>query len=155
MLMSTKIIQDNEIGTVEDEVSEIVADAKEFRYKTDPHAYVHSPNRIPVGTRWKYILQSFFLIGYGTFGVWIGDLYVPGKRGEGVHLHGVPMLFMYIAMLSASANMISVIIDHYDLRNNEHDYREFAKVTAVLGWSLFFVALLLAILLSTNFLKSY
>jgi len=39
--------------------------------------------------------------------------------------------------------MISVVADHYDIRNNETSYKWFAKTTRVLGWVFFTAALVL------------
>ena len=39
--------------------------------------------------------------------------------------------------------MLSVVVDHYDTRDNEINYKRFARVTQFLGWSLFILALVL------------
>jgi hypothetical protein len=106
----------------------------------------YTPNHIPEGERAKCLLFSVGLIIYGTFGVYIDDLYVPGKRSKGLHFHGVPCWVMYFAFLFAALNLLSVVVDHYDKRNNETNYKKFAKVTRRIGWLLFFVALLLDLL---------
>lgn len=103
----------------------------------------HNPNHIPSGERTVSIIFSSLLFLYGTFGVIIDDLYIPGKRRPGVHFHGEPAWIMYGAFLCAVANMISVVVDHYDQRNNENNYKLFARVTQIAGSTLFFLALLL------------
>lgn len=50
---------------------------------------------------------------------------------------------MYAAFLCAVANLLAVVIDHYDERPNERHYRTFARVTQILGWCLFGLALVL------------
>ena len=99
------------------------------------------PNQIPLGTRIWYLVASPLLLAYGSIGIYVDDIFVPGKRSRGVHLHGVPAWLMYIAMLCAVANMVSVVIDHYDTRPNERHYRLFAKVTRIAAWALFGLSL--------------
>lgn len=86
----------------------------------------YTPNHIPKGERIKNIIFSLALFAYGTYGVWVNDLYLPGKRTKGVHLHGIPAWIFYSAIISACLVMLSVVVDHYDKRNNEIDYRMFA-----------------------------
>lgn len=102
------------------------------------------PNDIPSGERIGYIIFSLLLICYGTFGVWVNDLYVPGKR-RGIHLHDAPAWVMYGAIICACLVLLSVVIDHYDRRNNERHYRTFASVGGFLGWTFFGVSILWAL----------
>lgn len=88
------------------------------------------------------MVLSFILLGYGGCGAVIDDLYIPGKRSRGIHLHGEPLLIMYGAFICAALNLLSVVIDHYDRRNNERNYRRFAKIAQIMGWVLFGVAFL-------------
>lgn len=103
----------------------------------------HNPNHIPPFERGMSIVFSSIMFLYGTFGVINDDLYLPGKRGPGVHLHGEGMWIMYGAFLCAIANMMSLVVDHYDKRDNETNYKLFARVTRILGWTLFGLALVL------------
>lgn len=96
----------------------------------------HVPNHIPRRERVANVLLSVLLFAYCTFGALHDDIYIPGKRSAGVHLHGTPMWVMYAAMLCAVANLMSVVVDHYDERANEIDYKRFARLTQVLGWGL-------------------
>jgi len=41
--------------------------------------------------------------------------------------------------------MLSVVVDHYDKRNNETNYKRFADAFRVLGWCFFALSLILAI----------
>jgi len=95
------------------------------------------PNEIPREERRNNILFSTLLFAYGSYGVWVNDLYIPGKRSRGVHLHDVPAWIMYAAMICACVVMLSVVVDHYDRRNNERHYRAFAEVGKFVGWGLF------------------
>jgi hypothetical protein len=105
----------------------------------------HTPNHIPASERALHVLFSLLLFAYGSYGLWVDDLYIPGKRSRGIHLHDVPAWVMYGAMICACAVMLSVVIDHYDKRNNETNYRLFANVAKYCGWALFVLSLVLAI----------
>jgi len=95
---------------------------------------LHTPNEIPAGERWSSVGLSVFLLLYGGWGVGRNDLYVPGKRGPGVHLHDGAAWLLFAAMICASAVMLSVVADHYDRRDNERHYRAFATWFRWLGW---------------------
>ena len=101
----------------------------------------YSPNRIPAGERILNCCLSAGLLLYGAFGLAIDDLYLPGKRSHGMHFHGRAAWIMYGALICAALNLMSVVADHYDVRDNERWYKAFARVTQVLGWSLFAAAL--------------
>lgn len=111
--------------------------------RVDEQGALYSPNHIPRGERVTNVLLSMALLAYGTFGLWIDDLYLPGKRTSGIHLHGLPAKAMYLAMLFACANLLAVVVDHYDRRNNEHRYRRVAQLTQIGGWTTFVLALVL------------
>jgi hypothetical protein len=101
------------------------------------------PNHIPKGERILNVVLSLLLLFYGTAGVMADDLYIPGKHRPGIHFHGEPAWIIYGAFLFAIANMMSVVIDHYDKRNNETTYKVFARVSQILGWTCFVGALAL------------
>jgi TRAP-type C4-dicarboxylate transport system permease small subunit len=84
--------------------------------------FFYTPNHIPADERLKNIVFSILLFAYGTYGVWVNDLYIPGKRSRGVHLHDVPAWIMYGAIICACMVMLSVVADHYDTRNNENSW---------------------------------
>ena len=102
------------------------------------------PNRLSSGERTSHVILSLLLLAYGSYGVWVNDFYIPARRG-GLHLHDVPAWIMYGAAACACMVMLSVVIDHYDRRNNETYYRAFASVGELIGWSLFGVSLLWAL----------
>jgi hypothetical protein len=108
--------------------------------------FIHIPNTIPRSERRKNILFSIFLFAYGGYGVFVNDLYLPGRHSPGVHLHDVPAWIMYGAMISACLVMISVVVDHYDQRNNERYYRRFAQAGRIVGWGLFATSFLWLVL---------
>lgn len=106
----------------------------------------HTPNHIPIEQRFQNVAFSLLLFTYGTYGVWVNDLYVPGKRSRGIHLHDVPAWIMYGAVLCACLVMLSVVVDHYDKRNNETNYKAFADTFRFLGWGFFVLSLIMAII---------
>lgn len=107
----------------------------------------YKPNEIPRRLRTWYIISSIVLISYGTYCVANNAMYLPAKRRiTPLAIHGFPMWFTYLAFLSASANLISVVIDHYDRRDNEINYKKFAAITSKLGWFSFAMSILLILL---------
>ena len=102
-------------------------------------------NHIPMEDRAKSAVFALLLFAYGSYGIWVNDLYVPGKRSRGIHLHDVPAWVMYGAIICACFVMLSVIADHYDNRNNEQHYRAFAYAGKFIGWTLFGVSLFMAL----------
>lgn len=57
---------------------------------------------------------------------------------------------MYGALLCSVAYLVSVVIDHYDKRDNETDYKFFAEYARKSGWVLFFAALVLSVVKHTQ-----
>jgi len=95
------------------------------------------PNKIPLGERMINKIFSVILVIYGGYGIYVNDLYLPSKRGSGVHLHDEPALLMYASFICGCLVMLSVVVDHYDERDNEHKYQSFAKCFKFLGWGIF------------------
>lgn len=121
-----------------------------FEYKDGELSEIFQPNKIPWKTRFYYLLASSFLFVYGLAGLINDDIYIPGKRSRGIHLHGYAAVIMFIVFLLAIANMVSVVIDHFDKRDNEVNYKYFAKVTSIFAWMLFFAALIAQIVLDLD-----
>jgi hypothetical protein len=103
----------------------------------------YTPNHIPPRDRWFYGLLAAALLLYGGYGVFVDDLYIPVKRGPGLHFHGLTAWLTYAAMICAALGMISVIVDHFDTRNNETNYRLFTKLMTWGGWGLLIAGSLL------------
>lgn len=96
------------------------------------------PNRVPLDQRVIYILLSVFLLAYGLHGLIVDDLFIPGRRSHGMHLHGRGAVWMFVAICYFVVMMLTVVVDHYDTRDNERAYRTFADFSKYLG--MFFVA---------------
>ena len=101
----------------------------------------YTPNHIPAKSRWLHSIFALGILAYGAWGVWVDDLFLPGRRGPGIHLHGTPAWVMFGAMACASLMMLLVVVDHYDRRNNEHNYKAIASVVSWVMGGLFFAAL--------------
>ncbi|MCZ8159125.1 MAG: hypothetical protein ACK5V0_13030 [Alphaproteobacteria bacterium] len=112
-------------------------------YRVDPKMDRYIPNQFSAGQLRSHVGLSLLLLGWGTFGLWTDDLVVPvSKRGAALHLQGAAALVMFCAMIAATLNLLSVILDHFDIRNNVLSYRRAAFFTQALGWLLFVAALL-------------
>ncbi|NTV70675.1 MAG: hypothetical protein HGA71_11060 [Azonexaceae bacterium] len=95
----------------------------------------YTPNQVPLKTRILRTLGSLGLIAYGVLGVVIDDIVIPGKRSS-LHLHGLPAWLMALAMVCAAITLISLVVDHYDRKNNEPSYRRLETRASKLGWIL-------------------
>ena len=111
-------------------------------YRVDPNMDRYIPNHIPLGERWWNVGLSLLILAWGAYGLWADDLIVPTKRGNGIHLHGTAAVIMFGAMIASVLNLLAVVADHIDIRNNELAYRRFAFGTQVSGWMLFAAAIL-------------
>lgn len=105
----------------------------------------YQPNKIPWQTRLYYLMLSPAILLYGTYGLINDDLYIPGKRSRGIHFHGSAAILVFVVFLFVIANMFSVVIDHFDKRDNEINYRNFAKFTLIIAVVLFFIALIIQV----------
>lgn len=101
------------------------------------------PNHIPAKSRWLHSIFALGILAYGAWGVWVDDLFLPGRRGPGIHLHGTPAWVMFGAMACASLLMLLVVVDHYDRRNNERDYKRAGEWLGMVMGALFVLALVL------------
>lgn len=101
----------------------------------------YQPNHIPARSRWLHAIFALGIVAYGAWGLWVDDLYVPGRRGPGIHLTSYAAWLMFGAMASASTLMALVVVDHYDQRNNERDYKRGAERAATVMGGLFVFSL--------------
>jgi len=132
---------DSQGNSSAEELDELVSGARAHRKRIDAvEGQLHIANHIPLRERVGNVLLSLGLLGYSLHALLQDDLHISGRRGPGVHLHGAPLWMLCAAMACAAANMLSVVLDHYDRRPNEFRYRRFALASQVLGWTLFFAA---------------
>lgn len=102
----------------------------------------HKPNFYPVNQRFACLFFSVILLVYAGISVYYNDFPIPSKR-KILHLHDYPAWVMLLAFMATAANLTSIFIDHYDKRDNEHKYEQFAKVSSKTGWVLFVLALVI------------
>ena len=117
-----------------------VAYSKAQRDKTRRKPYI--PNSIPGKVRLSNFAFGLGGILYGAYGLHRNDLYIPGKHGPGVHLHDSAAMLMMAAIVCGCAVLLSVVLDHYDERDNEVYYQRTAQVLRWLGWGFFALAML-------------
>jgi hypothetical protein len=115
-------------------------------YQVDPNMDRYIPNEIPSSERWWNVGLSLLILAWGAYGLWADDLIVPTKRGNGIHLHGNPAVTMFCAMVASVLNLLFVVLDHFDIRNNELTYRRIAFGTQFFGWALFAAAIFVHLL---------
>lgn len=115
----------------------------------DYEAIPFSPNHIPFKIRLFNSLLAIFLLVYGTYGLIVDDIWIPGKRSTGVHYHGPAAVVLFLAICCAAAVLVSLIVDHYDQRPNEASYRRFAQRAQILGWVLFIGAMIVQFIADT------
>jgi hypothetical protein len=108
------------------------------------HPYKYVPNVVPIKDRIAKSFFAFILILWAIYGAIANDLSLPTKR-QAMHLHGVAMWLMCVAFVMTAANLISWVVDHYDQRDNERQYRTFRAYSKVIGYLLFGMALVSAI----------
>ncbi|WP_375752730.1 hypothetical protein [Vibrio sp. HN007] len=93
------------------------------------------PAVVPLKTRVKKISIALILTSYGGISAYYGKMVVPG-RGYGLILEGIPLYLMLTAFLCGIISQLSVVVSHYDKRNNEGQYEYFSQLTMLVGWGL-------------------
>lgn len=117
-----------------------------------PQGSYFVPNSFTLWERTAHTLLALALLAYGVIGLMVDDLFVPGRGGRGIHLHGAPAWIMFGAIVCASAVLLALVADHYDRRNNEQRYVRFKRRTIVAAWCFFAGALLWHLSQSFGFL---
>jgi hypothetical protein len=103
-----------------------------------PSEYV--PNQVPLSDRVWAAVFSAALVAYCIFGIAAGQMYVPGRGGNGVSVRGASAYLLCAAMVCGVLNLAALVADHYDNRDNEARYRDFRTWAMLVGWVLFIFA---------------
>lgn len=82
----------------------------------------HVPNRFSARARLLAVVFSTLALAYCLAELAVGYTYIPGKRGGGILLSGVPTVMVAIASLLFCIAAMLVVVDHYDTRENEAGY---------------------------------
>lgn len=102
----------------------------------------YKPNHIPKNERIFSFLYGAGLLIWATYGLIAGELIIPGRRGrEGTVFTEDGLYFVAIAFILGSVNMFLVIIDHYDKRDNELNYKYASRTLIFVGIVLIIVAI--------------
>jgi hypothetical protein len=116
----------------------------------EPGEYV--PNHIPLRERVFYTTGAVALFAYGLHGLRVNDLILPlfgRRRGlRLIHLQGAPALIVWVAMFMVCLGLLSVVIDHYDRRNNQERYDEFLFLAIMAAIVIGFLGLLVNMVLA-------
>lgn len=88
-------------------------------------------NELNRDSRFICLVVATGLIAYGIHGLWIDDLYLPGKHG-GYHLHGGTAWLLFSAVFCLSMFFYSFVLDHYS-RTFHQRYSRLSR--KVLGWA--------------------
>ena len=104
-----------------------------FRYR---------PGFVSLGTRLLNTTLALALLVYGFYGTWNDGLFLPGRYGPGATFHGISMWMLLGAFVSAAMNLLSVVVCHFDQRNDGRSYHDFAHVAGIVGVTLFFAGII-------------
>lgn len=101
------------------------------------------PNDVPLPLRIYSLVLALLLLAYGVSGFLNDKLeFATGRGGGGrLLLHGGPAWLLGSAVIVGALLLLSVIVDHYDRRNNEHWYRLVRQSLLYLGFALLAAAL--------------
>ena len=84
----------------------------------------YKPNHIPKNERIFNALWGTGLLVWSTYGLIVGELIFPGRRGrEDTVFTELGLYFVAAGMVLGAANMFLLIVDHYDKRDNEINYK--------------------------------
>jgi hypothetical protein len=94
----------------------------------------YKPNQVPLWDRVKYTALAVLLLAAGSLGLWKDDIsfrILKARYGGKIyHLHGTPAFMMFAGYLFVSLALLSLVVDHYDKRNNEKSYQLFFALSA-------------------------
>ena len=92
------------------------------------------PNHIPKKTRIFNVIWACVLIFLAIYGWLSGSFYFPGRAGSnGVTFTSLGLILFICAFITAAINALLVVVDHYDKRNNETQYKIFSRYLNIFG----------------------
>lgn len=92
------------------------------------------PNHIPKNTRIFNVIWACFLIFLAISGWLSGSFYFPGRAGsDGVTLTNLGLILFICVLITAAINALMVVVDHYDKRNNETQYKIISRYLNIFG----------------------
>lgn len=96
----------------------------------------HRPNQLSRAARLFNLALGLLLLGYGVAGITTAHVDLHGAKVRIAVLEGGPAWLMGAALIAGASVLLSVVVDHYDLRDNENYYRTFRWVATRLGCAL-------------------
>jgi hypothetical protein len=100
------------------------------------------PNSVSRVERTFNLVLAGLLVAYGLAGIVQGQFKVsPPRSGIGLVLQGPPAWLFASALFTGAAVLLSVVLDHYDRRANEHWYLLFKRAAVSIGLCLVLAAL--------------
>jgi hypothetical protein len=93
-------------------------------------------NNVPRRVRVWNTVMALYLIAWGALGMYQNQIDLVERRVRIAVLHDGPAWLMAMAFVCGATVLLSVVVDHYDRRNNESAYRAFRWVAIRLGWCL-------------------
>jgi hypothetical protein len=99
------------------------------------------PNTIVLKKRIVNFCVALAIMAYGGYGLYIDQLWVPLSKYASIRLIGIAAIFMFIAIICASIEMITEVLDHYDKRDNEHTYYKIANLFKYASYMSFAIAI--------------
>jgi hypothetical protein len=100
------------------------------------------PNSVSLTDRLFSVVLALSLLAYGASGLVQNKFLVtPPKSRIGLVLSDRPAWLLAASLFVGAAVACSVVIDHYDKRNNESWYRLFRRVAISVGFCLLLAAL--------------
>jgi hypothetical protein len=100
----------------------------------------YRPNQVSAWNRFWYLVFCIVCVAYAAYSIHEGKFFLPAKRGPGVELRGLSLWLIVCALVVGVAHLASLVVDHYDKRDNEQSYKDFATLTKFGFWALFVVA---------------
>jgi hypothetical protein len=101
------------------------------------------PNEVPFALRLYSLVLAALLLAYGISGFLNNKLEIATRKGGGgrLVLYDRPAWLLASAVIVGAILLLSVVVDHYDKRNNEGWYRQFWQAMIYLGLALLAAAL--------------
>ena len=105
--------------------------------KKPRHQSEWKPNAIALTERVASVLLASILLLYGLSGLFTGGFSVSFTKGSaGLNITGRPAWLLAAAAFTSALVPLSVLLDHYDKRDNEVRYRTFRRFALSLGFAL-------------------
>jgi hypothetical protein len=93
----------------------------------------YTPNHLSALERFAALFWAAGLIGFSIVGWSRGEIPVVGGKGAGVMVGGAGLWVMLSANLLLAAAALVAVVDHYDRRNNERQYRRAFGILGIAG----------------------